>query len=91
MLPCLVSLDLLFRYSSLIIFFMSLVSHRGRNFFYMTLRANKNISIMKDQIFSFHFCNESLWSLVFVHLSSLRRMRGTYKMSFILKQDDLSE
>ena len=45
-----------------IIFFMSLVSPRGRNCFYMTLGANKNISIMKDQIFSFHFCNESLWS-----------------------------
>lgn len=60
--PCLVSLDLLIYYSSLIIFFMSLVSHRGRNCFYVTLGANKNISIMKDQIFSFHFCIESLWS-----------------------------
>lgn len=66
------SLDLLIHYSSLIIFFMSLVSHRGPNCFYVTLGANKyfriNISIMKDQIFSFHFCIESLWSFVLVHL-----------------------
>ena len=45
------------------------MSHRGRNCFYLTLGANKNISIMKDQIFSFHFSIESLWSFA---LSTLK-------------------